>query len=168
MYLFNPRRSELKPIPWNHVHDWTCIRCGSCCKYTVQLTTFEWLKLTQQYGFRIANNRLDGFYLRKTVDNRCPFLYSSYKGHICGLQRTKPLACKLWPFRVRSEPLVKEQRDGYFRYHNHTFFIYVNPQCPGLTYGKPTQAFQTKILPEFLNIRLGTQHRQFYTTAKAP
>ena len=90
-------------IPWSRVKSWRCIGCGGCCKFTVKITTKEWLNITRVYGYGIIRQTVDGFYLRKTNDGLCPFLLRLSGRWFCGIQYMKPLACKLWPFRILSD-----------------------------------------------------------------
>lgn len=155
----------MKPLPWRRIKFWTCIRCGECCALTVQLTMREWLDLTKMYGYSIADQDIGGFFLRKTIDKECPFLSSIRAGSICGLQNTKPLACKIWPFRILAEPKYGEDSEALFKYRNERFYVYVIPNCPGITWGTPTENFFKKILPELIGIRLGFFERQHFTTS---
>jgi len=149
------------------VESWSCVRCGSCCiGTTVQLTTNEWLRLTQLYGFGIIGQDITGFYLRKTINDQCLFLCRSSNDWMCGLQHIKPLACKLWPFRICSTPRFGKTDEAYFKYGKEGLYVYAYPQCPGITLGKPSNLFTYRILPEFLNIRLGFQKEQVYSTSK--
>ena len=157
----------MKLVPWNQITSWNCVRCGICCgPTTVQLTTQEWLKLIRMYGFGIVTQDVTGFYLRKTIKDQCPFLYNSRIGFVCTLQRDKPLACKLWPFRICKTPQYGSPNDAYFKYQDFQSYIYAYPQCRGVSLGKPSTLLIHKIIPEFINIRLGIQKKQFYSTSK--
>jgi Fe-S-cluster containining protein len=156
---------ELKPLPWSAVKSWTCSRCGECCKLIVQLTTREWLDLTRQYGSMIVDQRVGGFFLRKTVDNRCPFLRMGVKGWQCGLQRSKPLACKLWPFRVLTKPKYDQPREACYDHRDKQFYVYALPICPGISWGRPSDQLAKRTIPELIDIRLGLQTRQFFSTS---
>ena len=157
---------SLKPIPWSRVKSWRCLGCGDCCRLTVQLTTEEWLNVTRAYGYGIIRQSINGFYLRKTVDGWCPFLSGSVGRWFCSIQRMKPLACKRWPFRVLSEPKYGKPREAHLKYRDREFYIYVNPHCHRILWGRPNGLFAHKILPEFIDIRLGLQREQFYSTSK--
>jgi len=157
---------DLKPLPWSNVKFWSCIRCGDCCKLAVQLTTREWLDLTRRYGYAIIDQEVGGFYLRKTIDDTCPFLLRSPVGLLCALQQTKPLACKLWPFRVLTEPKYGQPSEACFNYRNRRFYVYVMPNCPGISWGRPAEWFVEKTLPEFIDIRIGLQEKQYLSTSR--
>jgi hypothetical protein len=111
---------------------------------------------------------LGGFYLRKTVDNQCPFLAKTRYGWLCDLQRrdAKPLACQLWPFKLLDNPKYGQASDAYFNYRNQRYFIYVVPNCPGVILGPPSNDFSRKTLPEIIDIRLGLQRIQRFSTTR--
>ena len=155
----------MKPLPWRSVKSWTCIRCGECCSLTVQLTMREWIHLTRRYGDIISAQNLGGFFMRKTINDNCPFLSKASKGFLCGLQIRKPLACKLWPFRVLSEPKYGGFNEAVFDYRNERFYIYVIPNCLGITWGRPTEWFTKKALPEVIDIKLGLLGKQHFSTS---
>lgn len=156
---------SLKPLPWSAVKSWTCTQCGECCQLVVQLTVQEWLNLTRKYGYAIVDQDIGGFFLRKTVDGRCPFLWNHPAGWLCGLQQEKPLACKLWPFKVLAEPKYGQPDEASYNYRNNRFYVYVIPNCPGTSWGRPSEGLIKKTLPEFIDIRLGFRERQRFTTA---
>lgn len=156
----------MKLVPWSHIKSWACLGCGECCKLTVQVTTKEWLNLTSLYGPGLVEQNIEGFWLRKTLDNSCPFLYRFPERRVCGLQPMKPLACKLWPFRICDTAKYGMHDESLFKYKNENLYIYGYPQCPGFSYGKPTEQFMLKTLQEFIAIRLGLMREQFYSTSR--
>ena len=143
---------------------WRYIGCGGCCKFTVKITTKEWLNITRVYGYGIIRQTVDGFYLRKTNDGLCPFLLRLSGRWFCGIQYMKPLACKLWPFRIISEPKYGNSNEACFNYKDREFYIYVNLMCHGILRGRLNRIFISKILPELIEIRMGSQRKQFYST----
>lgn len=159
---------NLKPLPWSDVKSWSCTRCGGCCQLIVQLTAQEWINLTRKYGYAMVEQDIGGFFLRKTIDGTCPFLWRTYNGWQCGLQREKPLACKLWPFKTLAEPKYGQPDKAVYDYMNNRFYIYAIPNCSGLSWGRPSEEFVRKTLPEFIEIRLGFRERQRFSTAPLP
>jgi hypothetical protein len=70
----------------------------------------------------------------------------------------------MWPFIICKEPLHGRQQaaswDGpYGRIH-----VYVDPRCPRITFGQPTQHLMDRVLPEFVEIAIGKTKNQVYTT----
>ena len=125
----------------------------------------EWLELTRMYGYAIAEGNIGGFYLRKTIYEKCPFLLSGPAGFTCGLQNKKPLACKLWPFRVLSKPKYGCAEEAAFNYLQKKFYIYTIPNCPGIKWGRPVKWFVDKTLPELVGLRFGLQQQQRFSTS---
>ncbi len=132
----------------------------------VQLTTSEWLNYGQTYGHSFIGEGVDGFYIRKTLDNWCPFLYRQPADRFCSLQQTKPLACRLWPFRVTNQPTLGNEEAARFQHRNSIHYVYVVPFCRGITYGRPTEFFAKYVIPEFLDMRLGLRREQYHSTRK--
>ena len=156
---------KLKPLPWSAVKSWFCTRCGECCQLIVQLTAQEWINLTRKYGYAIFEPDIGGFFIRKTLEGACPFLCRTYNGRLCVLQREKPLACKLWPFKILAEPKYGLPDEAVYNYMNNRFYIYAIPNCPGFSWGKPSEVFVKKTLPEFIEIQLGFREQQRFSTA---
>ncbi len=128
----------------------------------------EWLYITKNYGYSMVDQGINGFFLRRTVDESCPFLLRRSDGWLCGLQYNKPLTCKMWPFRILAEPIYGEGNEAYFDYRSKRYYIYVVPHCPGIKWGHPTEGLIKKTLPEFIDVRLGFQWRQHFSTSRLP
>jgi hypothetical protein len=77
----------------------------------------------------------------------------------------KPLACKLWPFKISDTPRYGEAREAAFDYQGRRLYVYVDPFCPEILYGKPSAAMMHRVIPEFIEIALGLREKQFYSTA---
>ena len=159
-------KSLLKFIPWSRVKSWKCVGCGDCCRYTVQLSVKDWVNITRAFGYGMAIQSIGGFYLKKTVDGLCPFLLKSQRRYLCSIQYMKPIACELWPFKILIEPKYGLPTEAYFKFQSQDFYIYVNPNCRGITWGKSDDDFIQHILVEFISLRLGLQTKQYYTTSK--
>ena len=160
----------MKPIPWRYINSWNCIACGLCCRgYDVVLKYPEWVKIIQTYGIGVTRPGINRFYLRKRADDSCIFLYRLFDRWLCGLQHTKPRACKLWPFKVYSQPRYGRANQASYEYMDREFFIYVDPLCKGLRFGKnPSNQLLSKTIPEVIEIVLGLREEQFYSTSKIP
>ena len=78
----------------------------------------------------------------------------------------KPNACKLWPFKILSEPKYGQADQASFNYGGRKLFIYADAMCSGLRYGRPTWEFNFLTLREFAEIALGTRRVQSKTTSK--
>lgn len=156
-------------IPWRYVKSWNCVVCGMCCKgYQVVLNFNEWVNIVRSYGVEATQPGINNFYLGKKSDGTCLFLYRLFDKWLCGIQNTKPKACKLWPFKIVSRPKFGRPNEGAYKYGDKDFFVYADPSCIGITWGKPTQEFAYKTLPEFIEVALGSREKQCYSTSRIP
>lgn len=156
-----------KLIPWSEVNSWACKACGRCCVgYRVPLKMDEYVRVTNMYGHGVLDLGMGKAYLKHGPGERCIFQHSSLGRWVCALQTVKPLACKLFPFRVQSQPVYKRGDRSDYRVHNRTFYVYLDPNCPGIISGKPSERFLTKTLPEVVGIGMGMVWKQRYTTSK--
>jgi len=151
-------------IPWRYIASWRCVGCGKCCSYDVVLHFQEWLAIVKNYGVELTVSDLNRFYLRRKSDGSCPFLYNYSGILICGLQHMKPIACKIWPFRILSSPKYGYADDAAYKYRENRTFIYADSNCDGLAYGLPTQEFTNYTLREFVEIAMGLRSAQYKTT----
>ena len=78
----------------------------------------------------------------------------------------KPKACKLWPFKILSRPEFGRPNEASYKYEDRKFFVYVDPACIGIWWGKPTQEFAYRTMPELIEIALGLREKQYYSTSK--
>lgn len=160
----------MKIVPWSYVKSWSCLGCGEiCCTSSIiPLTVKEWLRIVQNFGFECAEPGLTGFYLKKTVENKCIFQYEFMGKHLCAIQEIKPKACKLWPFKIYRKPLYGFANDALFTYGGENFYVYLDTKCKGITYGKPSEELTKKIIPEFIEIMLDKREEQVYSTGRFP
>lgn len=152
--------------PWSYVSSWRCTGCGLCCReFEVVLTFDEWFNIMKRYGAGATKAGLNKFYIAKRPDNSCIFLYMAPNGRwLCGLQHNKPLACKLWPFKVLSKPSYGHTSKALFEYEGQRFYVYVDPFCPGIRWGPPSVELVHKVIPEFIELALGIRKTQIYST----
>ncbi|MEM3627299.1 MAG: YkgJ family cysteine cluster protein [Candidatus Bathyarchaeia archaeon] len=153
-------------VPWRYIADWKCNACGLCCKaYSVVLNFQEWLKIVNNYGVEKTVAGLDRLYLKRRSDGSCIFLYKFSDMYLCGLQHMKPMACKLWPFKILSRPEYAHAREAAYNYGGKTMFVYADSTCRGLSYGVPTWEFTNQTLREFVEIAIGICREQYKSTA---
>ena len=156
----------MNPVPWSHVHDWICNSCGICCEeYSIVLKFDEWLRLVRNYGIKTTVAGVNNLYLNKKADGTCIFLYNTFRKWYCGLQNNKPLACKLWPFKILLSPKYGKPREALYTYRNKRFYVYLDPFCPQIKWGKPSPRIIYKIVPEFVDLALGLRKKQYYSTS---
>ena len=156
----------MKPIPWRRVENWFCIACGDCCKeFKVPLSAYEATRLASIFGYEYLELGLRGYYLKKRQDKRCVFQVYSNGRWICGIQGLKPLACRLWPFIISERPRYDYKDEAEFEFRGQRFYVYLNPYCRGIIYGKPSSMFINKVIPEFIEISLGLRRNQEFSTS---
>jgi len=155
------------PVSWRNVKSWNCVECGMCCKdYKVVLDFNEWVNIVRNYGVETTKPGVSKLFLEKKSDGNCCFLTNLGDNCLCGLQYMKPKACKIWPFKIFSSPKFGIPREAVYRYRNNNVYIYVDPACTGLRFGKPTQEFTYRTLPEFIEVAVGLRENQFHSTSK--
>jgi Fe-S-cluster containining protein len=154
-------------VPWQYIADWRCNSCGKCCKaYSVVVSFYEWLKIVKNYGVETTASGLDKLFIKRRSDGLCVFLYNLSGTYLCGLQQMKPKACKIWPFKIVSEPEFGYANEAAYGYGKDGLFVYADSACSGLKYGEPTREFMGNTLKEFIEIALGFRIEQYKTTAK--
>ena len=152
-------------VPWQTVADWNCKACGYCCKlYSVVLGFPEWIRLTKTFGSETTVAGLDRFYIKRASDGTCAFLCNNSLNYFCGLQGIKPEACKIWPFKILTEPKYGEEKQAAFNYLGNNLYVYADTMCSGLQYGTPTWEFRYTTLKEFTELALGLRQVQYKTT----
>jgi len=77
----------------------------------------------------------------------------------------KPLACKLWPFKILDQPKYGKSHEAVYNYKGRRFYIYIDPLCPEIRWGKPSPQMAQQVIPEFLEIALGWREKQVYSTS---
>lgn len=156
----------MRVVPWSQVRSWRCNACGICCRqYDVVLKFPEWLSIVRNFGVGYTTPGLNKFFLRRRPDGSCAFLHETRNVSICGLQHVKPLACKLWPFKVLNRPRFGNPRNAVYARGNRRLFVYIDSACTGLVFGVPTREFAYSVIPEFIEIASGLRQKQFKTTA---
>jgi Fe-S-cluster containining protein len=152
-------------VPWRKVGNWLCIACGDCCKeFRVPLRAYEAAKFANVFGYGCLELGLGEYRLRKRPDGRCVFQVYIRGRWICGVQSIKPLACKLWPFFISDRPRDSKDEAEY-EFKGYRFYVYVNSFCKGVLYGKPSNVFAKKVIPEIIELSLGLRKEQCLSTS---
>jgi len=107
---------------------------------------------------------LDRFYIKRASDGSCAFLCNDVNNYYCALQNMKPEACKIWPFRVLSDPKYGQSSQAAYDYGGLRLYVYADTTCGGLRYGTPTWDFRFTKLREFTELALGVRQVQYKTT----
>jgi len=154
-------------IPWSEVSSWACKACGKCCLgYRVPLKPDEYARVAKMYGFNVVDYGLGKIYLKHGQGNRCIFQRPSQGRWICSLQGIKPMACRLFPFRLHSKPVYSRGDRSEYHFGGRKYHIYLDPDCSGVNPGKPSARFVNSIIPEILRSGMGARFKQKYTTSK--
>jgi hypothetical protein len=100
-------------------------------------------------------------------DGRCIFQFNRNYRLVCALQPEKPYACKIWPFIVSRNPAHGRDDAARWELPHGRAYIYVNPRCFRIRYGKPTAYMIGNVLPEVVEIALGEKQSQLHTISNA-
>lgn len=143
---------------------WRCIACGDCCrKFIVALTSYEVASLIKAFGYEVLEvDRYGGTYLKK-VDGAC--IFQSYDG-LCTLQPLglKPLACKVWPFKVvEVKDLSSVWEKEFFSYRGRLYKACIHTFCRGI--GRGCFKDLLMALKEVIELREQPTKFQIYSTA---
>jgi Fe-S-cluster containining protein len=131
----------------------------------VVLRFSEWLNLVRSYGIGVTRTNLQNFSIQKKRDGSCFFSYFFNGRWSCGLQNMKPMACKLWPFKIVGRPKYGRSNEAFFSHNKEKFFVYIDSFCPEIKWGPPTDNISKKLIPEFIEIALGKKKKQKYSTS---
>jgi Fe-S-cluster containining protein len=126
----------------------------------------EFVKVANSFGSDKLEYGVGKVYIKVRPDRRCFFHAASSGRWICTLQGIKPIACKLFPFRIQKEPIYKRGDNSQIKIFGKTYHIYLDPVCRGIEYGRPSQRFLGKVVPEIVTIGLGVAQKQRYSTSK--
>jgi len=152
-------------IPWSKVESWSCKACGECCKwFNIPLTLHEYAKIGQIYGRQAFALGLGKVYLRKRVDERCIFQFRLGERWLCGLQAEKPYVCRMWPFTVSRNPIYGRSQEARWEGPYGRTYIYADPRCLMITFGRPSNYLLNKVLPEFVDMAFGKKMLQEHST----
>ncbi len=156
-------------IAWSKLKDWLCNACGWCCsEFKVPLRLYETSLLANIFGYECMESRVGTFYLRRRADGRCIFQVKESEKLICGIQPLKPMACRMWPFIVCERPDHGYREESSFDFRGETFYVYANPCCRCLVYGRPSLRLINFVLPEFIEMKLGMRTDQVRSTSPFP
>jgi len=155
-------------VPWRNIADWHCKACGYCCKlYSVVLSFPEWLRLSKTFGVETTVSSIDRFFIKRFGDGSCSFLCHDTNNYYCALQNMKPEACKIWPFKVTTEPKYGDANQAAYDYRGVRFYVNGDTMCSGIRLGEPTWDFQNVTVREFAEIALGVRDAQHKSTRAA-
>ena len=105
--------------------------------------------LAKTFGVETTVAGLDRFYIKRGSDGSCAFLCNHANNYFCALQNMKPEACKIWPFKVCSEPKYGEEKQAAYDYGGVRLYVYGDTMCSGIRLGTPTWDFRYTTVKEF-------------------
>lgn len=151
-------------IPWQRIKSWVCLRCGQCCRqFKIIITPYEYAKLSHYSQILVQIDNSGDPVLRK-VNGRC-IAQDQYGS--CLLQKVgmKPVACKIWPFTIFSNPKHREP-EALFIHEGKEYFVYVDRaySCPGINKGTPEMLPAT--IQETMEIYMGRKVNQLLSTSR--
>jgi len=153
-------------VPWRRIGAWSCLGCGGCCThFRVVLRPYEYALLTEVYGHGIIRIDSMGSPCLKRVGNKCIF-QDNYG--LCALQplRMKPLACKVWPFAVCSEPKRKhENGEALFVYKGRDYYVHIDMSYPCRGIGAGTREKLHSTIAEVIELQQNPANPQIHSTS---
>ena len=138
--------------------------CGACCfVFRIPLGPAEAIAIARAFGDSAIEFRSGEPYIKR-VNGRCIFLTSD---GLCLLQRygLKPVACKIWPFHPYREPRHGNAEFAKYTYLGVDWYVYVDPRCPGVVPGNPSDRLVEDVIPEVIEIRAGLRREQVSSTS---
>jgi len=148
-------------VPWQRIRSWTCIRCGGCCRrFKITITPYEYARLSHCSEGLVSIDDASNPILRK-IGGRCV----AQDGYgLCALQRLgmKPIACKVWPFTIFSNPKHRSY-EALFIHEGKEYSVYVDRAypCAGMNRGNPeallptieemAEIYQGRCVPQLLS-----------------
>lgn len=148
-------------VPWRTLRGWACLACGECCKwYRVPLTSYEYARIVELLGAEFVEVSDAGDPCLRRVGGTCVFQDAS---GLCLLQPLglKPIACKLWPFKVRRGC---DDPRALFVYEGEEYCVYVNVRCRGVNAG--TLADLVRAICEVIELHKNPNKPQVYSTSR--
>lgn len=124
----------------------------------------EYARIEPEYGPRSVEPSDKGFCVRRLSDGSCYFLRRIGSNFICKIQEEKPYVCRMFPFRVAKKAKYGSEELSAFYYKREIFYIYLDPECQGITLGQPSVEFVTNVIPEFIEIYMGNNPQQRFST----
>ena len=154
-------------VPWRRIAGWRCLSCGDCCKlYSVVINFYEWLRIVKSFGVECTASGVNRLFLGRRGDGACAFLGGSAGGaFLCQLQRMKPRACQIWPFKVLHRPDFGFAGEAEYFLAENRVYVYADPMCNGLRFGSPSVEFSNFTVREFVELAAGIRNHQVKSTS---
>lgn len=123
----------------------------------------ELVLISKIYGTSCLKIELDEVYFVKRPDGRCIFQVPISDRWICGIQKNKPMVCRVWPFIVMTNPEYGCPELALFIKNRSNYYIYIDSKCKGIgCHGK--NKIDKDLLSEIVQISMRTKKTQSYST----
>lgn len=78
--------------------DFTCIRCGNCCKMKLVVNDYDIQKIEEKGYEDFYEKDVLGRTVLKMIDNKCIFLKENEHSYYCEVYEYRPNSCEKYPF----------------------------------------------------------------------
>jgi Fe-S-cluster containining protein len=121
--------------------------------------------ISKIYGTSCLKIEINEVYFVKRPDGRCIFQVPKTDHWICGIQKNKPMVCRVWPFIVMTNPEYGYPELSLFTKNRTNYYIYIDSKCKGIgRHGK--NKIDKNILSEIVQISMRTIKTQSYSTCR--
>ena len=123
--------------------------------------------IIQLFGSRATMTKTIGsqsYVFLKKNDEGCIFLYNVGNKRFCSIHESKPTLCRLWPFIVCDKPKYGKLDEAVFYHYGEKVYVYVEPHCPSLVWGKPENRLKQTILPEIIDFKFRLKNNRLIHT----
>ncbi len=123
----------------------------------------ELVLISELYGTSCLKIELDEIYFVRRSDGRCIFQVPIFDRWICGIQKNKPIVCRVWPFIVMTNPEYGSPELAAFVKNQSNYYIYIDRKCKGIgCHGQ--NKIDKDLLSEIIQISMRTRKTQSYST----
>ncbi len=124
----------------------------------------ELILISKLYGTSYLQIELDEVYFVKRADGRCIFQVPVSNRWICGIQKNKPMVCRVWPFIVMTNPEYGYPELALFIKNRSNYYVYVDSKCKGIGW-RGKNRIDTDLLSEIIQISMRTKKTQSNSTS---
>lgn len=123
----------------------------------------ELVLISKLYGTSCLQIEIDEVYFVKRPDSRCIFQVPISDHWICGIQKNKPMVCRIWPFIIMTNPEYGCPELALFTQNRSNYYIYIDSKCKGIG-RRGKNKIDKNLLSEIVQISMRTIKNQSYST----
>lgn len=123
----------------------------------------ELFLISNLYGTSCLKSEFDKVYFIRRPDGRCIFQVPISDHWICGIQKNKPMVCRVWPFIVMTNPEYGCPELSLFNKDRSSYYIYVDSRCKGIGW-RGKNKIDKNLLSEIVQISMRRIKAQSYST----